>query len=267
MSASIRVLFVLVAVTGTLSQTQARGLSPLRPDFLPAETILTLHSAHRLNEIFGAKNTTPSAMDARQSWSSVNWGKVPSMTADDLALRFAQIRDEKILTDGQARARRLTWLYPDDGCYARAEMAVNRLESLGSPVIPVKIFAFGNLTVKTNNTPSGWVSWWYHVAPIVKVDAEYYVIDPAIEPNAPLRVQDWYTRMGGGQIQLSICNSHTYDPEGSCENASQSQQDQANSDERYFLGLEWDRVLSLGRDPNKELGDEPPWRQENVSRP
>jgi hypothetical protein len=81
--------------------------------------------------------------------------------------------------------------YPEDGCYARAQEMSLLLEQYG--VVTGKVFIEGDLRVETNNSPKGFVEWWYHVAPIVLVDTgekvEQYVLDPSLFDRAvPLEV-------------------------------------------------------------------------------
>ncbi len=81
--------------------------------------------------------------------------------------------------------------YPEDGCYARAQEMSLILEQYG--VVTGKVFLQGDLRVETNNSPKGYVEWWYHVAPIVLVDTggqvEKYVLDPSLFDRAvPLEV-------------------------------------------------------------------------------
>ena len=100
----------------------------------------------------------------------------------------------------------IAFSYPDDGCYARAQLMASRMQSLG--VTPGKIWAFAQgdqfktrpdlptaLVARTPNHPNGSVSWKYHVAPLVAVrgdDGKTYgfIIDPALFKN-PVSLKDW----------------------------------------------------------------------------
>ncbi len=89
--------------------------------------------------------------------------------------------------------------YPEDGCYARAHEMAHLLEEKG--VESEKVFLFGNLRVETRFAPGGFVSWWYHVAPVVAVrDAvgrtERRVMDPSVS-SGPLAVSEWITLQTG----------------------------------------------------------------------
>jgi hypothetical protein len=196
--------------------------------------------------------------------SADNAAKMPVAawsTADELKEHFEFVRDLRFLESPQQPGfkRRSSWLFPDDGCFARAALAVKNLASRND-LPPNKIFVFGNLNVKTNNSPDGSVSWWYHVAPIIEVQGEKYVLDPALEPKHPLRMMDWLKLMGDPkQMQVAICGSGTYTPNDSCDKTTDGLEKSAGDDQIYYLDAEWDRLLELNRDPHKELGDLPPW--------
>lgn len=82
--------------------------------------------------------------------------------------------------------------YPEDGCYARAQEMSMILEKNG--VITGKVFIEGDLRVKTDNSPKGYVEWWYHVAPIVFVKKGNkigpYVLDPSLFKKA-VPLDEW----------------------------------------------------------------------------
>lgn len=67
---------------------------------------------------------------------------------------FRSLRDARWLTMPGMRdfKRRSSWLYPDDGCFARAALGGQKLESWDYPR-PKKLFIFGDLEVKTANSP------------------------------------------------------------------------------------------------------------------
>ncbi len=178
----------------------------------------------------------------------------------DLERKFEHIRDTRFLENATPFARRLTWLYPDDGCYARAELAALGLAQHSFPS-PKKIFVFGNLKATTKNSPWGFVEWWYHVAVAYRIGSEAYVFDPAIEPKRPLKLSEWNRAVGGESsfVQYTICSHKTFDPSSDCYSTSGLSPEEATQEQTVFLTLEWDRLLELDRDPEKELGSEPPW--------
>lgn len=178
----------------------------------------------------------------------------------DMENQFKHVRDLRLVEDTRKNSmRRLTWLYPDDGCFARAEMATYILEE-NHFTNPKKIFVFGNLRAATKNAPGGFVEWWYHVAVIYRIDKTAYVFDPAINPARPVTLDEWNTAVGGSsRLQYAICDYRTYDPHQDCTKPQSLSKDAALSEQRAFLYPEWERLLQLKRNPEKELGDFPPW--------
>jgi hypothetical protein len=99
---------------------------------------------------------------------------------------------------------KIPFAYPDDGCYARAHYMSRKLEEKG--IITDKVFLEGNLRVETANSPTGSVTWWYHVAPVVMVKKDgkevLMVFDPSIF-DRPVPVEDWVkiqTKHDGGRV-------------------------------------------------------------------
>lgn len=82
--------------------------------------------------------------------------------------------------------------YPQEGCNARAHAMCRIMDDRG--VISGKIFAHGKLSVTTDRSPLGYVTWDYHVATTVKVrkngQEELMVFDPALF-NRPVTVAEW----------------------------------------------------------------------------
>jgi hypothetical protein len=202
-------------------------------------------------------------MDSAITYGTAALPAAAAWDADDVMLdRFKRLRDERWMetTDHPGFLRRSSWLYPDDGCFARAGLAIMNLLKWKFPA-PSKIFVFGDLNVKTANSAGGGVSWWYHVAPLVEVKGQKYVLDPAIEPRQPLKLDDWLKTMTANpaSLQVAICGSGSYTPDDLCDKISDGVESSANGDQPYYLGLEWSRMTELSRDPQKVLGDSPPW--------
>lgn len=229
------------------------GLSPQRPKDTSFQEMALHH------EVFSrySGHDRETVYMARKSFRETDWSGVPEIAAPDLERLFQNVRDKRLLTDGKGRARRLTWLFPDNGCFARAEMMNDEAGRLGF-VKPAKIFVFGNLQVRTDFHPDGLVTWWYHVAPVVRVGADVFVLDPSMDSYRPLPVGEWVRRMDSA-VDVSICSPHSYDPDSLCDFKAGSQAHRAVQDESYFLIEEWNRILDLGRNPDYDLGDYPPW--------
>lgn len=129
----------------------------------------------------------------------------------------------------------LPWAYTPDGCFARAQIAAERLESKGIAV--GKVFYFGD-DLWPANLPKGLFDQWsYHVAPFVYVKGNdgkirRMVLDPASQ-TAPVEsykfgkslsrdkdIQVLTTRWAGGAdmtglpvIQMIYTNLDTYLPD------------------------------------------------------
>lgn len=189
---------------------------------------------------------------------TVEWG-----SPDLLAQIFEKVRDNRWLIepDRPGFLRRPSWMYPDDGCYARAAL-VNHLLSRWNIPAAGKVFAFGDLTSKNSNTKTGYVSWWYHVAPVVEVAGQKYVLDPSVETHHPLTLREWLSRISDNpeEVEISICGSGAYSPYDKCERESDGEEAVALKEQKAFLRMEWYRLEELHRNPVQELGDNPPWK-------
>lgn len=253
-------VFVLTIVgLGNTGQANPAGISAIRKtsESYSEAKARALH-VHGLR--FNFRSNT--AEKFKKPMERLDLQEVPELDSYEvLENEFARIRDERWLTSREPNfPRRPTWLYPDDGCYARAEAASYRLIEAGLPA-PKKIFAFGNLIAYTDNSPSRQVEWWYHVAVAYRVQNIVYVFDPAIEPLRPLKLLEWHEAVGGDQarIQYSICSPHTFSPMNDCRETMALSREEVSLRQRYFFNAEWERLMELNRSPDKELGDEPPW--------
>ena len=220
----------------------------------------------RRNWPFGKMSrATPATEQATNFGGAQGLRPAPAWDNEDIMMeRFRLMRDARNLRSDQDPKfeRRATWLYPDDGCYARAGLAIRTLLTADPTMrAPGKIFAFGDLSVRTKNSPEGRVEWWYHVAPVVRVGRVTYVLDPSIEPSRPLTVDEWIGRQTRTpkSTLVAICGSGTYVPSDRCDLTSDGLESTAVSDERDLLGTEWQRLIELCRSPDLELGDNPPW--------
>lgn len=189
-------------------------------------------------------------------------------------LRFQQVyqwvRDLRFLSVKKRPdfLRRITWQYPDDGCFTRAEMTIRKLKEQDFSGLK-KIFVFGDLEMKTSNSSEGVVRWWFHVAPLVKVNFEYYVIDPSVSPSRIMTVRDWIQRMNRDfdNVRLSVCHESSYDPASVCYEEDYVPDEEVLAHQTSYLHKEWYRMVELGRNPEVVLGDHPPWRGLLIERP
>jgi hypothetical protein len=109
----------------------------------------------------------------------------------------------------------------DDGCYARCHLMVLHMQALG--LRPAKVWTFANgepLHVRRPEDRSRFVTWKYHVAPILRVRAAsgkeaWMVFDPSMfrqpvtvatwagaqrRPNSPHRPHVCLTRLGQAPV-------------------------------------------------------------------
>jgi len=179
--------------------------------------------------------------------------RLPTWSKDQLSAGFAALRDGLIKVQQPFSAtanRRLTWLYPDDGCYSRAGMATFFLE--GYPR-PLNVFLWGQLTVQSENAPVGKtsVTWGYHVAPLIYAGESLYVLDPAIDPSGPLSLDAWISRQSSStDLSINICAPGAWNPDAECDS------DESPVVAAYtvlirgsFFNREWNRQIERGRDP------------------
>eukprot|EP00741_Cyanophora_paradoxa_P015243 tig00020851_g14713.t1 len=149
----------------------------------------------------------------------------PTWPAEDAEKYAAAIRDERFLEDldHPEFSRRISWLYPDDGCMVRAELVRMKAVERGLPM-PAKVFSFGSLAVKSENAPVGekHIYWGWHVAALVRVNGVLMAIDPSIEYEPMMPLQRWYDLQTQGPVAgplegASICHGYSYDPDSECE--------------------------------------------------
>lgn len=217
---------------------------------------------------FDARLAPPSG-DLTPRRSAVRFGErfdvevIPEWTGshDELTAAFEHARDARLYRDRERDLdRRATWLYPYDGCASRGAHVARTLESRGYRP-PAKLYAFGNLRAKTPYQRGGTVFWWYHTAPAYRVGADVWVFDPSLEGERPLEVREWLSRMSKApeNVRVAVCDANAFNAQSVCRGGGADQDRDYASNIRSYLRLEWRNVETLGYDPSKLLGDEPPW--------
>lgn len=182
---------------------------------------------------------------------------------------FESRRDERFLTDPNPRhhgfMRRITWLYAPQGCYARALLMSQGMEHHGH-ARPLTVFAFpldpGTwLHFDTPYSPTGAVEWGFHVAPLVLSEGVLTVLDPALNPQAPVTLEQWLLTMlpSAADARVAICGPYALLPDSSCWSSPASNDQRAYYDEQPLLIKEWQQLERLGYDPEEVLGENPPW--------
>jgi hypothetical protein len=202
------------------------------------------------------------AQDIQAPLASLNLKDIPEAPSmADLQREFTYVRDTHFINESSLQfPRRVSWLYPDDGCYVRAELTAQYIKDHGF-VSPKKLYAFGNLRVSTKNSPTGAVTWWYHVAAVYRVGDVAYVFDPAVNPAKPLSLNEWNAAIGGTRTDVgyTLCSTYSIDPQSTCDETNATGRATIIGAQMEFLEDEWARLEELNRDPVKELGDQPPW--------
>lgn len=182
---------------------------------------------------------------------------------------FEGRRDERFLDDPDPRhgaaERRITWLYAPQGCYARSLLMSQGMVAAGH-ARPLTIFVFplnrGEwLHFDTPYSPMGYVEWGFHVAPVVLQEGALTVLDPALDPYAPLPVEEWLTIMlpSPESANVAICGAYALLPDGSCWSSPASNDTRVYYDEQPLMVKEWNLLERMGYDPEALLGDNPPW--------
>jgi hypothetical protein len=228
-------------------------------------------AAINVSNVFDARTNVAGATTALAS------ATVPTWTDADILAQFASTRDTRYMTtsDHPGFQRRISWMYPDNGCFARAEQVNVRVVAAGK-ARPAKLFVFGaynrgaDLHVSTSNATSGSVNWQYHVVPVVKNSAgEPIVFDAALSPCRPLPWKDWLLLMApdlsfydnlAANNGITVASSGAYAPYSLVTGEQPHEQESLNDQIVSFLPAEWYRQeTDMGRDPNVVLGSSPPW--------
>ena len=209
--------------------------------------------------------------DSMVTMSSASFSNVPTWSDADILSYFDSLRDRRYLvgTQNPGVQRRISWMWPDDGCFTRAEQFVGLAGDAGK-TRPYKLFAFGGLRVYTSNAALGVIDWGYHVVPIVKNTAgDPIVLDPAIEPCRPLYWKDWLALMTDNLSDfdlgtangwgVTVGDSNAYVPSSMVTGEPSHRAESLNGQQNFYLNEEWRRQAELGRDPNVILGASPIW--------
>ncbi len=203
-------------------------------------------------------------MDVAKPLNQISYKNVAQLANyDEVIKEFNNIRDTRFInyeSSGRLSQRRIPWEYPEDFCYARAGAANIYLRS-NSHIRPSLIFVFGDLSAKSVNAMNDneRVNWNYHVAPIVQEHDNIYVLDPAINPNKPLLVHEWYDLMHDQNLKAAICDTYTYYPNDSCLHPKHdaAKDNDLMQDVKFAIFLEQQNFDVIF------FGDTPPWKWKN----
>ncbi len=132
----------------------------------------------------------------------------------------------QVLFEALTRTYSIPFRYPDDGCFARAHKTALLLEDLG--IVTAKSFIIGDLKLYTNDSPKGFVNWWYHVAPIVHIKEidDVMIFDPT-SSKEPLTKAEWVEKLTShkyGSVDKTFeTERYTYRPEDADKNLKEYQ--------------------------------------------
>lgn len=106
----------------------------------------------------------------------------------------------------------IPFLYPDDGCWARAHEMCRLMINAG--VYPKKVWIDGNLHTLTKNNPACFVDWGWHVAPTLCVKRGWFrrreeVIDPSLF-TGPVTKATWKGVQGDPSATLTDTAASLY---------------------------------------------------------
>jgi hypothetical protein len=265
------VVFSLILPLTAVETSQAAMIeSAYRP---PEESFAA--AANRWADVYSSATRDPRSVfnQSRPYIRVLDTSSIPvwSKGLDTLQEAFEFARDARVYYDPLLPEfpRRTTWLYPQDGCFIRAEHVANTFQKAGH-VLPAKVFAFGRLQLKTPFARGGSASWWYHVAAAVQVDGKAYVLDPSVEPSGPIQLDEWLKRFApkdARTLRVSFCDHNAYGPQSRCTGGPERDERRSLETQSYYLPLEWETVNSLGYKPLDILGDLPPWHLQTPTGP
>ncbi|MFD4179591.1 protein-glutamine glutaminase family protein [Rhodococcus sp. NPDC058514] len=107
----------------------------------------------------------------------------------------------------------IPFLYPDNGCWARAHEMCRLM--IGSGLRPAKVWSQGALWVSTKNHPDCMVMWPWHVAPTLHVrgpgflEVRDMVIDPSLFEE-PVSTETWKGVQGDPNATLTATDASIY---------------------------------------------------------
>jgi hypothetical protein len=106
----------------------------------------------------------------------------------------------------------IPFLYPDDGCWARAHEMCRLMIAAGAK--PKKVWIDGHLHTLTKNNPQCFVGWGWHVAPTICVrhrfrQVETMVIDPSLF-TTPVSKTTWKSVQGDPSATLTDTAATVY---------------------------------------------------------
>jgi Glutaminase len=147
----------------------------------------------------------------------------------------------------------IPFMYPDDGCWARAHEMCRLLISMGQH--PAKVWIRANthsdpparLTPSTRNHPSCHTNWFWHCAPTLVVRSgliwfKRFVIDPALF-NEPVPVATWKAAQNDPDATLTDSDASEYVIQDIWEDVVLSRTDPNYEETNFYLALFRTRLM------------------------
>ncbi len=113
------------------------------------------------------------------------------------------------------------------------------------------MFAFGNLKLKTSFNSRGAVFWWYHVAAAYRSGNLVVVLDPAVQHDRPMLLEEWVKAISKNPAttKVALCDTHAYMSGQACLGGGAGQERSQVSHQKGYLRSEWKRLDRLGMGP------------------
>jgi hypothetical protein len=151
----------------------------------------------------------------------------------------------------------IPFLYPDNGCHARAHAMCRILAEHDAQ--PIKVWNCAHdtkhpLVVETPNSPKGEVRWSFHVAAALAVsvpgtkEPEILVLDPSLFPK-PVPVAEWRSVQGDPLSGLIYTSPDPYVPPARCDVEFDFDGQQTEKDLVRYGALLERRIRKLGPPP------------------
>jgi hypothetical protein len=173
--------------------------------------------SHEIFDVTEAPNPKPPALAKRAPAVELDLAELRDVTPQRARELFALVCS-KSCSDPMAPASPcIPFLYPDDGCDARAHEMCKLIIQAGEQPAKMWIKPSGYfLTVQTRNHPDCSVDWRWHMAAVLRVSlgdtTKIQVIDPALFTE-PVSKLTWKSRHNDEQATLIPLASSVYDPE------------------------------------------------------
>jgi hypothetical protein len=249
-------LFVLIHI-GILDSVLAQTQHSFQSDLLPTRATTPFKEKNKHTADFNGHSFSDpqSAYASRTPIENLNWKVIPQWESyQQLLQAFKTVQNQRLYNDTEIPSflRRITWLYPDDGCFQRAAHIAIQFNKLALPKVK-QLFIFNHIT---NN-------WTYHVAPVARVNGQVYVIDPAMNSNEPIALWRWLNLFTDSSINIlsNLCDETTWDPNGNCQKYSFdfNDKDENKSLRQWREEFQILERAKLGENAETQLGNNPPW--------